>query len=213
MAIEVKSGATSDILTVDPTSKAARVTLYNTDGSPIIPAGDPPTYMATTAGMTLATLAANSCILSIDNPALSAKTYYFIRLFLTTSFSGTAAATYVPFSMSRGTGTSAGGTANKTAAAIGKRDTTVANSTATFRYGPSAVTGMTDDSAGDLCCGVIGHQVGQNAFYEFIPTCIRTNEYLRNGLKVVAGTSLTVRNRLISVAGTIVTISAIWMEV
>lgn len=32
MAI-IKSGATSDLLTIDPTSKAARVTLYNSDGS------------------------------------------------------------------------------------------------------------------------------------------------------------------------------------
>lgn len=32
MAIEVKSGASSDVLTVDATSKAARVTLYDADG-------------------------------------------------------------------------------------------------------------------------------------------------------------------------------------
>ena len=35
MAIAVVSGASSDQLTVDPTSKAARVSLYGTDGRPI----------------------------------------------------------------------------------------------------------------------------------------------------------------------------------
>lgn len=44
MAI-IKSGATSDNLTVDPTSKAARVTLYNSDGSYN---GEKATYRAAT---------------------------------------------------------------------------------------------------------------------------------------------------------------------
>jgi len=35
MAIQIVSGATSDLLTVDPTSKAARVSLYDTAGNPI----------------------------------------------------------------------------------------------------------------------------------------------------------------------------------
>lgn len=35
MSAEIKSGASSDILTVDPISKAARVTLYNPDGTTI----------------------------------------------------------------------------------------------------------------------------------------------------------------------------------
>ncbi len=33
--VVIKSGATSDTLTVDPTSKAARVTIYGTDGRPV----------------------------------------------------------------------------------------------------------------------------------------------------------------------------------
>ncbi len=35
MSIQIRSGATSDLLTVDATSKAARVTLYNTAGTAI----------------------------------------------------------------------------------------------------------------------------------------------------------------------------------
>jgi len=35
MALEIKSGATSDVLTVDATSKAARVTLYDALGNEI----------------------------------------------------------------------------------------------------------------------------------------------------------------------------------
>lgn len=44
MAI-IKSGATSDQLTIDPTSKAARVTLYNSDGTY---GGERATYRAST---------------------------------------------------------------------------------------------------------------------------------------------------------------------
>jgi hypothetical protein len=41
----IKSGASSDLLTIDPTSKAARVTLYNSDGSYN---GEKATYRAAT---------------------------------------------------------------------------------------------------------------------------------------------------------------------
>ncbi len=36
MSVEIKSGATSDLLTIDATSKAARVTLYGTDGNNLL---------------------------------------------------------------------------------------------------------------------------------------------------------------------------------
>lgn len=49
MAI-IKSGATSDTLTVDPTSKAARVTLYRSDGVEIM---HRPTYSGTIATWTI----------------------------------------------------------------------------------------------------------------------------------------------------------------
>jgi len=44
MSVIIKSGASSDVLTVDPTSKAARVTLYDAQGNPLTYAdGDSPT--------------------------------------------------------------------------------------------------------------------------------------------------------------------------
>lgn len=47
MSMELRSGATSDLLTVDPTSKAARATLYDTSGNPILMSfGDEPTTPA-----------------------------------------------------------------------------------------------------------------------------------------------------------------------
>jgi hypothetical protein len=45
MSISLVSGATSDVLTVDPTSKAARVSLYNIDGTY---GGEKATYRAST---------------------------------------------------------------------------------------------------------------------------------------------------------------------
>jgi len=213
MAVEIKSGVSADLLTIDATSKAARVTLYNTDGTPIIPATTPKIYYTTTAGMTLATLAANSCACALTNPAASGRVIYVLRCLITTCFSGTAAATYVPYTLSRGTGTPGGGTANKSGATIGKRNPSDDNSIATFYYGPAAVTGLTDDSAANFAGCLIGHQVGQIDSIDLLPISIKTNDYLRDGFIISAGTSLTLRNRLISVAGTNLTVTMVWAEV
>lgn len=213
MAVEIKSGASADLLTVDATSKAARVTLYNADGTTVIPSTTPAVYYCTTAGMTLATLAANSCCVSLNNPSASGKTLYVIRCLFTTCFSGTAAATYVPFTLSRGTGTPAGGTASKSGATIGKRDPAIANSVAEYRYGPAAVTGLTDDTAANFAGCLIGHQVGQIDNIDLLPLSSKTNDYLRDGLIIQAGTALTVRNRLVSVAGTNLCVTMVWAEV
>lgn len=39
MSVEIKSGVAADLLTIDATSKAARVTLYDTSGNTLMPAG------------------------------------------------------------------------------------------------------------------------------------------------------------------------------
>lgn len=48
---QIVSGASSDILTIDPTSKAARITWYGTDGTPSTNIGKQ-TFMAATAAFT-----------------------------------------------------------------------------------------------------------------------------------------------------------------
>ena len=56
MAIKVLSGSSTDELTIDPVSKAARVTVYNTDGTPN---GEKATYRASTLVPLVAAVTAN----------------------------------------------------------------------------------------------------------------------------------------------------------
>lgn len=78
MAVELKSGASSDLGTIDPISKALRVTQYNTDG----------TVLDTKAPVTLAinpvTVVNNDLFASIDVSA-----YKYISLQLTGTWVGT----------------------------------------------------------------------------------------------------------------------------
>lgn len=55
LAVEVKSGASTDLLTIDPTSKAARVTIYDTAGNY---RGTKRTYTAATAAVGVAAASA-----------------------------------------------------------------------------------------------------------------------------------------------------------
>lgn len=80
MAVELKSGATSDLGTVDPTSKALRVTTYNTDGSVV----DTKTPVAVTVNPV--TVVNNDLIASFD-----ASAYKYVSLQLTGTWVGTVA--------------------------------------------------------------------------------------------------------------------------
>lgn len=90
MAI-IQSGATADLMTVDPTSKAARVTLYNSSGVEI---RQPPSgsYMAPINVRQTSAAAANVVVWNMRNPAGSAKTVYIRKISLSIAFDGTASA-------------------------------------------------------------------------------------------------------------------------
>lgn len=109
MAI-IQSGATADLLTVDPTSKAARVTLYRTDGSPEEQAFLGEYYVAVNIPVFTAALAANSGLVAIRNGAT--RRMKFLLGELTLGFTGTAAASAMQVSVRRFTAaTPTGGTA------------------------------------------------------------------------------------------------------
>jgi hypothetical protein len=80
MAVEIKSGASSDLATVDATSKAFRVTSYNTDG----------TVVDTTVPISIAinpvTVVDNDILASFD-----ASAYKFVSIQLTGTWVGTVA--------------------------------------------------------------------------------------------------------------------------
>lgn len=71
MAIELKSGATSDLATVDPISKAMRVTQYNLDGTPD---AEKRTYKASTIIPLVAAVTVNVPIFNIIGSATQTVT-------------------------------------------------------------------------------------------------------------------------------------------
>ncbi len=82
MPIEVKSGATTDTLTVDPTSKAARVTLYDTSGGSI---HNVETFRGIASTFrTLGSAAVPQNIFTIENLTGSGKLVYIRKLYLLT---------------------------------------------------------------------------------------------------------------------------------
>jgi len=79
----IKSGATSDQLTIDPTSNAARTTLYDSTGREVWPGG--PHFIVTggTSAAVAASLAANTTLMAMRNGA--GTTVYINRLRLALS--------------------------------------------------------------------------------------------------------------------------------
>jgi len=77
MPIEIKSGASTDVLTVDPTSKAARVVLYNLDGSY---SGEKATYRASTIIPFVPAVTINRTIFTIGGSSSKKVTVKRIRV-------------------------------------------------------------------------------------------------------------------------------------
>src|SRR6185369_7279558 len=99
--------------------------------------------------MELGTRASGSVIFCLSNPATAAgavpKPLYIKRMSIKSGFSGVAAATKINIVVNRATGTAAGGTANASTTGIpARRAANAGQSVALVRYGPAAVTGMTD---------------------------------------------------------------------
>jgi hypothetical protein len=88
---QIQSGATSDLLTVDPTSKAARATLYDSAGNELIAIPTEGSFLAQILLRQSATTAADSIVWSLFNTNATKKVR--IRsLRLEILFDGTAAA-------------------------------------------------------------------------------------------------------------------------
>jgi len=208
---KIESGATADQLTVDAASKAARVTLYNTDGTPILPLATPKAYRATTGVMALGTIASNSCVAALNNPAASGKKLYIVRANVQLAMVGTTANSYVPLAMVRGTGTPAGGTGSKSGTGIGRRNPEDVAPIATFNYGPAAITGLTDDVSGDVRTIILTNQNAALFEMELLGD-VPHNDYLSDGTVILPGYSWCIRNRAISVAGSLIVLNIEWVE-
>ncbi len=108
-ATVIKSGATTDQLTVDATSKAARVTLYNSDGTY---SGQKATYRASTIIPFVPAVTVNRTIFTIGGSASKVVTVKKIRV---SGFSLTAVAYGVINVVKYSTATSGGTATNLTA--------------------------------------------------------------------------------------------------
>lgn len=87
----IQSGATSDLLTIDPTSKAARATLYDSSGNELVVKPTEGSFVAQVLLRQSAATAANSLVWSLFNTNATKKLRVrSIRLMIL--FDGTAAA-------------------------------------------------------------------------------------------------------------------------
>jgi len=146
MPIEVKSGATIDTLTVDPTSKAARVTQYKSDGAELFKTPTGSYFLPIPNQRLTAAIAVNSAIYAFRNGA--SKVIKIKRIYLICGFDGTAAATTSCYQLQRfSAATPSGGTA---LTAIKKKTTLGASTIVDARYNYAAaltVTGITFETS------------------------------------------------------------------
>jgi hypothetical protein len=103
MAIQLISGASSDILTIDPASKAARVTLYGPDGEPRAFISNRDRGIADVRVQQSATTGAPAVVWAIRS-VTTARVVYVSKLWLQLYQSGTGAATELWYELIKGTG-------------------------------------------------------------------------------------------------------------
>jgi hypothetical protein len=130
----IKSGDSTDELTVDPTSKAARSTLYDSEGNPVFN----PFLGSYSARIEIipSTLTDGTTYWSMRN--LGANRVFINRLLLKIGFSGTAAATRSLFNIGRfSVATPTAGTA---ITAVKKDNLHPATSVTDIRFAPGGLT-------------------------------------------------------------------------
>lgn len=134
MAAEIKSGASADLLAVDPASKAARVTLYDSTGNPIY-AEYSGSYMVPFEAIP-STLTDGTTYFAMRN--LGSKRIFLHAIRIKAGYSGTAAASRSLLRFERFSGaTPTGGTA---LAAVKKDNTFAASSVTDVRYAAGGLT-------------------------------------------------------------------------
>lgn len=130
----IKSGASTDQLTIDPVSKAARVTLYNSDGTYN---GEKTTYRAATLDPFVAATTADVPIFIIEG---SATKTIVVKRIAVSGITLTAVA-YLTLNVCKYSTAATGGTA--VAAALVPLDSTFAAATATAKHYTAAPTAGT----------------------------------------------------------------------
>lgn len=200
----IKSGASTDELVVDPTSKAARVTLYDKYGNEVNSNKPNKFYLPVTLDVT-GNQAANSYIWAMRNGAT--KKITIEDILLSVGFRGSAAATSQVFELVRFSGANpAGGTAYTLGAAVPKRNSLDADSTIQdARYtGAAALTigGMSFDPIGIAAMGTVRSVTSQHRefFFRDIDIVLQPNE------------GLAIRATAATVVGDVILGTVNWVE-
>lgn len=134
MSATIKSGATADLLTVDATSKAGRVTSYRSDG--VLLSREYTGVYRTRIEIIPTTVTLGTTYFAMRN--LGARKVYLRRINVSVGFSGTAALTRGSYSFVRfGSATPTGGTAP---VIIKTRNSWATSSVTDVRYAPGGLT-------------------------------------------------------------------------
>lgn len=196
MAVQLRSGATSDLLTIDPVASAARATLYDDSGvalSPMVTGA----YIAAMNVRATVTLTQHT-LFAFRNS--NTRTVYITRIYMIRAFDGTAPATGRTSNCTLlrfdGGGSYTGGTGSAT---IGKKKTSYgasAISSIIFNPGASLTTSGTVNTSSLMFLPVIHTTTSRTTSYD-----VRFNRSGDNVNKLVlrANEGLVIQQR--SVAG------------
>jgi len=128
MSVQVVSGVDATLLTVDPTSKAARATLYDSAGNELRPIPTAAYLLAIINGRQTVVATAAGTFFAMRNNT-SGRTIFIRRIILAVGFDGTAAATSSRWELARfSNATPSGGTAITLPAGAVKKRSSYANS-------------------------------------------------------------------------------------
>jgi len=99
----IESGASVDLLTIDPTAKAARVLLYAPDGTPLVYPSLTGRSVANVLVRQSAATAAGASVWGLHEPT-AGRTIYITKIWLKPSFDGAAALTHMRYELIKATG-------------------------------------------------------------------------------------------------------------
>jgi hypothetical protein len=208
MGVEIKSGASTDLLTIDPTSKAARVTLYDAAGTAINKASIFDGAVAVSVRQSAAT-AATAVVWGLHNPSATVN-LYVQKIDLRCFFDGTAAATLMKYEIIKATSVSAF-SAGSTVTAVKKR-----TSLTTIAVPRVLDTGLTTTGIANI--QVLGNlvmgRVTQTATnYQQANLLFDFTSVVSAPIQLVQNEILAIRQTVTSVVGDNIVGSVEWIEV
>lgn len=197
MAI-ITSGASSDLLTIDPTSKAGRVTIYGPDGEAALYTSNRNRGIADIRVKQSTTTSASTVVWSIRS-ATSGKTLYIRRLWLQLYQTGTGAATEMQYEFVKATSVTAYGSSPTTVTPLLKR-TSVTNTDAEVRMLDTGFT-LTGAAFGSPFFNCVWPRLTHSATQAGIASNPFVLEFGEQPIELALNEVIAIRNVVTAVAG------------